>query len=72
MLSTPGIRAWGDMPATDSDTRHEKNGVVGTENGLTGLSDTDSRPRTGAANGARVKDRARLGLEKVFWFLKGC
>lgn len=65
VLSTAGIRAWGDMPATESDTGREKNGA---ENGVG--SETGSKPRSsGATNGARVKDRARLGLEKVYWLL---
>lgn len=63
VLSSASIRAWDDMPATDSDSHLEKNGA---ENGL---SDTGSKSLTGATNGARVKDKTRL--EKVLCLPKG-
>lgn len=65
VLSAPGIRAWDNMPATDSETHLEKNGA---ENGL---SDTGSKSLTGATNGARVKDKTRPAVDKVFWHLRG-
>ena len=70
VLSSAGIRAW-DMPTTDTDSRLEKNGA--TENGMSRPADRGSRTRAGAGDtdGARVKERPRLGLDKVHWCLRG-
>lgn len=59
VLTTPGLKAWATMPATESS---RLNKISGAESN--GLSDYS---RTNTGNGCRAKDRhIKRGDEKVY------